>query len=211
MVANEPPDATAGGRIGIIQAVQTPLGFFVLVVLIVEAIFGVFVFKLDAGVDRTFVIQCMIVLIFSLILIVTGMAIWRPLALSGKEPLQKEISYSLLIGPPKNSRPRRRIKEDNVNMALLDLINWDKDACFLVCDGLREKIDIVRARPGNTFRVIIPHKLWEKVKEHAIRVELKDKKGLRWALEDVSIENVISLSWVESREQVMQAYGEEDQ
>ena len=34
------------GRIGIIQSVKNPLGFFVLVVLIVEAIFGLIVMRL---------------------------------------------------------------------------------------------------------------------------------------------------------------------
>jgi hypothetical protein len=201
MVANEPPDATAGGRIGIIQAVQTPLGFFVLVVLIIEAIFGVFVFKLNEGADRTFVIQCMIVLIFSLVLIVTGIAILRPWALSGKEPPQKETRYSLLIGPPENLR--------NFDITL---INWDNDACVLVCGELREKIGLVRARVGPTFRVNIPHKLLEKVREEAVTLDLKDKKGNRWEVRSFYLyENLLPLSLVESIEKIVKDYGEEDQ
>ena len=201
MAADEPPDPTAHGRIGIIQAVQTPLGFFVLVVLIVEAIFGVFVFKLDAGADRTFVIQCMILLIFALVLIVTCIAIWRPLALSGQERPQKETRYSLLIGPPENLRSFD-----------ITLINWDNDACFLVCGGSKEKIGLVRSRVGPTFRVNIPYKLLEKAREEAIALDLKDRKGNRWEVRSFYLyENLLPLSLVESIEKIIHDYGEEDQ
>ncbi len=90
MAAKESVGATVNGRTGIIQAVQTPLGFFVLVVLIIETILTTFVIKLDAGADRTLVIACMIILILALVLIVAGIAIWRPGALSGKERQLKE-------------------------------------------------------------------------------------------------------------------------
>jgi energy-coupling factor transporter transmembrane protein EcfT len=201
MAANELPDNTGYGRRGIIQAVQTPLGFFTLIVLIVEMIFGVFVFKLEIGTDRTFVIQWMILLIFALVMIVAIIAIWKPWILAGKEPPQKEAKYSLLIGPPENLR--------NFDITL---INWDKSACFLVCGKLKEKIALVRARVGPTFHVNISYKLLEKVKEEAITLDLKDQKGNRWEVRSFYLyENLLPLSLVEDIKKIIQDYGDSDQ
>jgi hypothetical protein len=47
--------STAASRTAIIQTVQTPLGFFVLVVLVVEGIIGVIAGISDAGERSTFV------------------------------------------------------------------------------------------------------------------------------------------------------------
>jgi hypothetical protein len=69
-------------RVDIIRTVQTPLGFFVLVVLVVEAILGV-VATFGAGFDRTLTIAGMLVLIASLIAIVAFLAYSRPEALAG--------------------------------------------------------------------------------------------------------------------------------
>ena len=70
-------------RVAIINTVQTPLGFFVLVVLIVEVIFGI-ISGLATGNDRTYLIFGMLALIFLLVVIVSFMAIFHPEALYGK-------------------------------------------------------------------------------------------------------------------------------
>lgn len=70
-------------RVDIIGAVQTPLGFFVLVVLVVEAILGT-VAALSASGERTIAIAGMLVLIAGLVAIVAFLAYARPEALSGK-------------------------------------------------------------------------------------------------------------------------------
>jgi hypothetical protein len=72
-------------RINIIQAVRTPLGFFSLTVLVVEAILGVTA-NFSQGTDRTYLIVGMLILIFSLVSIVAGFAFFRPEALSGIRP-----------------------------------------------------------------------------------------------------------------------------
>lgn len=201
MAANEPQEVTTRGRIGLIEAVQTPLGFFVLVVLIIEAVLTVFVLKLDVGSDRTFVIQAMIILIFALVLIVTFIAMWRPAALSGKERQLKETKYSLLIGPP-----------DNLRNLDITLINWDNSGCFLLCGELREGISLVRSRVGPMYRVNIPPAVLEKVKEEAVSLELMDKKGNRWEVRSFYLyENLLPLSLVESMTKIIQDYGEENQ
>lgn len=200
MVANKSSGASERGRVGIIHAVQTPLGFFVLVVLIVEAMLGVFTFKLD-GVERFSVIQYMIVLVFLLVLIVAAIAVWRPQAFSGKERQYKESKYSLLVGPP--------AKLPNLNVTL---INWDNDACFLVYGDLKEKIALVPSRIGPTFRVNIPPKLLERVENDAVALELRDKRGNRWEVRNFYLyENLLPLSLCENVEKIIQDYGEEDQ
>lgn len=64
-------------RTGIIEAVKTPLGFFVLVVLVVEALLGIIV-GLSEGTDRTLAIVGMLGVIGALILVVAVIAFFRP-------------------------------------------------------------------------------------------------------------------------------------
>jgi hypothetical protein len=78
-------------RASIIQAVNTPLGFFVLVVLIVEVVLGITA-GLSEGTDRTFLVRSMVILIFVLVGIVVLLAILRPEALHGQRPLLKSKS-----------------------------------------------------------------------------------------------------------------------
>ncbi len=61
-------EASASTRDAVIRAVKTPLGFFSLVVLAVEAILGVVV-GLSSGMDRTISIVGMIVLIGCLVVL----------------------------------------------------------------------------------------------------------------------------------------------
>ncbi len=72
-------------RVEILQAVRTPLGFFVLLVLIVEVILGL-VTGLSSGTDRTYLIFGMLALIFLLVGIVSIIAVFRPEALYGRRP-----------------------------------------------------------------------------------------------------------------------------
>jgi hypothetical protein len=73
-------------RIGIIETVQTPLGFFTLTVLVVEVILGL-VANFSQGPDRTYLIIGMLVLIFLLVVIVSAFAYFKPEALAGKRSL----------------------------------------------------------------------------------------------------------------------------
>jgi hypothetical protein len=81
-------------RASIIQAVQTPLGFFALVVLTVEVIFGT-VAAISKGLDRTYLIVGMLILIFLLVAIVAFLAIFRPESLSGKRPEKFQLPGSI--------------------------------------------------------------------------------------------------------------------
>lgn len=84
-------------KVNIINAVKTPLGFFVLVVLIVEMIFGISA-NISSGNERTLLIIGMMALVFFMVLIVAIMAWVRPDSLYGKSALPKmknkeELSY----------------------------------------------------------------------------------------------------------------------
>ena len=66
--------------ISIIQNVKTPLGFFTLVILVTEVLFGM-IASFSEGTDRTYLIGSMIVLILALVIIVAIMAFLRPQSL----------------------------------------------------------------------------------------------------------------------------------
>ena len=77
------PPSGGGERAGIIGAVRTPLGFFALVVLVIEAILAV-VAGIGIGIDRTITIGGMLFVILALISIVAYFAYHRPEALAGR-------------------------------------------------------------------------------------------------------------------------------
>lgn len=72
-------------RKDLIRVVTTPLGFFVLVVLVVEAFLTMIAVYTDDG-DRTLAIQGCLALIFVLVVVVGLLAFFRPNSLTGKEP-----------------------------------------------------------------------------------------------------------------------------
>jgi hypothetical protein len=78
-------------RVGIIETVQTPLGFFTLTVLIVEVILGITT-NLSQGPERNYLVISMVALIFLLIFIVAGFAYFRPEALRGKRPIESKLA-----------------------------------------------------------------------------------------------------------------------
>src|SRR5437660_12744214 len=87
---NEPKTASEkDSRVSIINSVQTPLGFFVLVVLIVEVILGLTT-NFSNGNDKTFLIVGMLALIFLLVLIVSAMALFHPVSLYGRSAISTE-------------------------------------------------------------------------------------------------------------------------
>lgn len=81
-------------RASIISTVQTPLGFFVLVVLVVEAILGG-IAGLSAGDDRSLAIKGMLAITAGLVFVVAFIAFFRPKNL-GNQP---DIGPSLSITP----------------------------------------------------------------------------------------------------------------
>jgi hypothetical protein len=79
-MANKNTATPEQSKISIIKTVQTPLGFFVLIVLIVEAILAAIVISKNVSGD-SFLVQGMVALIFLLVGVVTFLAYKRPYAL----------------------------------------------------------------------------------------------------------------------------------
>ncbi len=71
----------------IIYAVRTPLGFFALVALSIEAIFAILASQADPP-ESTYLIFGMTGVFILLLLLVAILAVWRPEALSGLRPLK---------------------------------------------------------------------------------------------------------------------------
>ncbi len=105
-------------RIGLIQTVKTPLGFFTLAVLVVEAILGT-IANFSQGLDRTYLIVGMLILIFLLVIVVALLAFIRPEALSGQRPSVSVDSEVMLLSPLQKIAKYRELIEQETRQNLL--------------------------------------------------------------------------------------------
>lgn len=99
-------------KVNVINAVKTPLGFFVLVVLLVEVILGITA-NMSTGSDRTILIVGMLFLILLLVIIVAWMAYYRPSALYGLSTPTSKGTLSKLQYPssePDKNRTKTTIE-----------------------------------------------------------------------------------------------------
>ena len=91
----------------LIRAVKTPLGYFTLIVLVVEAIIGG-ITPFTSGQDRTFLIIGMLVIILCLIIIVAFMAWFRAYALYGLTEAEaqkvKKVRAEIMVTPSDTKR-----------------------------------------------------------------------------------------------------------
>src|SRR5437773_1503087 len=87
-------------RAGIIASVTTPLGFFVLVVLVVEAGIGGLAMSVSVA-ERGAIIQYIVVILVGLIVIVSILAFFRPETLYGQRSTpSSQFTYSVVISAP---------------------------------------------------------------------------------------------------------------
>ncbi len=128
-------------RLNIIESVKTPIGFFVFVVLVVEAIFGVALSN-SQGSERSILIISMIALICTLVAIVVVLAVFRPEALKGErqelhhsdEDKLKEIEQKVselmnvirLLSKAQQAMSEELSKYHSVRANMLDLFAQDK-------------------------------------------------------------------------------------
>jgi uncharacterized membrane protein YuzA (DUF378 family) len=132
-------------KVNIIKAIQTPLGFFVLIVLLVEAIFGV-IASFSDGSHRTYLIIGMFALILLLVLIVSAIAVFRPEALYGSRPI-RGISLprsnaagektERTLGTTLTNWTKRRVGKSMGHLQFISL-KMGSSLC-LTLDGKREK------------------------------------------------------------------------
>lgn len=85
---------------------RRPLGFFVLIVLVIEAVLGV-VAGVSDGLDRTLLIVGMLVIILALIAVVAFMAYYRPEALQGVRASRLPVQAAVIYPPTEKDRYNR--------------------------------------------------------------------------------------------------------
>jgi len=83
-------------RSKIITIVETPLGFFVLIVLVIESFFGIIVFKSSEGIERAYILFAMFILIFLLAGVVAFLAYYRTEALIGVNSPKTKRSSNII-------------------------------------------------------------------------------------------------------------------
>jgi 2-polyprenyl-3-methyl-5-hydroxy-6-metoxy-1,4-benzoquinol methylase len=183
-------DGKKSERIGIIKTVETPLGFFVLVVLIVEAVFGI-VAGFSKESLQSIIIVSMICLIFSLIAIVAFLAYARPEALKGLRalPYQDQSGNNKIIEPLTSNTKTYETKDASEFYGRIAHKYDESNTNYLlqthrsVTDALRSVVDqIPNAKildlSGGTGRLIADH--------------FHDKKGLSWSYVD-NCPNMVTL------------------
>jgi hypothetical protein len=202
-MSNKPDrKATLTGRAGVIRAVQTPLGFFALVVLAVEAIIGILATSLNPS-QKTFLVNGMMILLFIAVLAVALIAYFRPHVLENIGSQPKRIGaprYSLVLTAP-----------DRLPNLDVTLIDWDNENCFLV-DGTRKiPVTPVPSRIGPSFQINVPPRLLDQLPEgESFELALRDQKGNRWRVKRFYFfETVLPLSLGEEVQKIMEDYGEE--
>jgi hypothetical protein len=102
----EKKTSTPLNHFGLVRAVKTPLGFFVLIALVIEALLGT-VATISGGLDRTLSLVGMLAIIFVLVAIVSFMAYQRPEALGGLRPRPLPVQATIVYPPTENDRYRK--------------------------------------------------------------------------------------------------------
>jgi hypothetical protein len=87
-------EKTSGTHVNIIKAVQNPLGFFTLAVLVINVILGILAYSIE-GPERTWLLRWMIISLLALISIVALITFFRPQHLLGIN--SKETSEPIKI------------------------------------------------------------------------------------------------------------------
>jgi hypothetical protein len=85
----------AGERLSLVEAIKTPLGFFSLAILVVEALLGGLALALS-GSDRTFLLFSIVGILVLLVLVVATIASLRPEALRAQR--DSGLDESLAVG-----------------------------------------------------------------------------------------------------------------
>ncbi|XGV97895.1 MAG: nucleoside 2-deoxyribosyltransferase [Leptolyngbya sp. BL-A-14] len=173
-------------RAGIIQAVDTPIGFFSLVVLAIEALLGIIALTTSEG-DRTFIVRSMIALLFIVVAVVSFLAFTKPsLFRASKKEDSKvkpqpvsddsvEYEYDVFLSSPMAAMPS---DEDYINERedVLDFMGTLRTYCqlnkifyaglelgsqddFEGDEALAARVDFEAIRKSRYFILIYPARL----------------------------------------------------
>jgi hypothetical protein len=182
-------------RNSVIALVTNPLGFFTLVVLIVEAVIGGLAAS-SAQEARPEILWAMCGILVFLVVIVALLAYLKPGVLYGRS----NAIYSVVISPPKDM--------PGLEMSQL---SWPDGKCFLTFREKKTYITPVIGDVGPSFEVRIPPEiLFELTAFDTVRLELTDDRGLRWDAGPFYVhQKTVKLIRKSSRADILAAYGDE--
>ena len=108
---------------------------------------------------------------------------------------------SLLLGPP-------------TEFPDLDItrIQWSDEDCIVRAGKKRQRVALVPARAGGSFRIQLPNGFLESIDgQQPIEFLLKDTKGNRWCIRPFfPSENMVPLFLIESEEKIIADYRDQD-
>lgn len=144
------PKTERASRVAVVSAITTPLAYLVLVLLLVESVIGGLALSLPDPAYRIPLVWSVIITIPAFAATVVALAVFRPEALTGDRPLQRETAqrladdiYDALEGPLRNLEPRERME---AWAATAEIITSDPSAdktyrrfCETVADRLRQR------------------------------------------------------------------------
>lgn len=168
-MAQPPPgsdSASRESRRGIIATITTPLGFFSLVVLVVDSAIGVLAATSPMP-ERTPLLWSMAGILSLVIIVVAVLEYFHPGTLTGKRPT---IHYSVVISAPADMRGFD-----------ISQISWADEKCFLAVRKKKVSVIPTLAYAGVSFEIRIPPDLFEEIQlTDPVRFELVDAYNLRW-------------------------------
>lgn len=138
-------------RSSLIAAVQTPLGFYSLIVLSLEVILGIVLMAPKVNIDL--VVGSMATIAVLLILIVTALAYVRPEALSGKPEAAVALGAAIVpsaSGPDRIAKPAALC----VSTTDFDALGSEKDAVILK-KHFRSGVTVKRGATLDEFRALL--------------------------------------------------------
>ncbi|MCD4807500.1 MAG: hypothetical protein K8R13_08045 [Methanococcoides sp.] len=131
--------------VSIIKAIKTPLGFFSLIVLVMQSVLGGLALTLS-GTDRTFLLYANTGIFILLILLIAAISAFRPEALWGKRYIDLEESFAVGLG------------EELFNAldgSLDNLKETDREEAFRQLNGMITSTQHAHSRKSKKFAKIL--------------------------------------------------------
>jgi hypothetical protein len=188
--AKRVPGITVSGRGAILDRITEPLGFFVLVVLIIEALIGT-VASFSDQTSRTQLTIYMLILLGSVIVGVFILAFFRP------ETVGLRSATVILSFPQTLSR--------------LDItrISWISSKCFINYSNKRDNITPALSPVAPSFEITLSSRILAQLRGQPLDIELTDENGLIWVVKPFHVhQRPVMLVCKGDLERVQKLYGD---
>lgn len=141
----------ANDRTSIITAVKNPLGFFVLVVLVVEGILGLVTGAALSGSDRSVALYGMFIVIGVLIALVALLAVFRPEVVGG---VRKDNKLEELLKQSRSTAERTRAENDELRNGL-HRVEEQNHALRLENERLSERLSRIESVTSRIWAILL--------------------------------------------------------